>query len=243
MVWFDFPVRGSPGSATRTRAVLFHQFVTTTSSFLMKMCSVEGCDRQVHALGLCITCYNREYKRKYRQKPENRVKLNEYQRKYQQSEKSKIYHREYKRQPKYREWDRKWKRQRYTGFSPALVEELLTFQKGRCAICTVHLQLRGRTNDALRPDHCHTSGRPRGLLCNLCNRTLGGYETHQRPAGLRIEPYEIYLANPPVYQLFTVTSTVEVLELSTVPAATSAFTTTDATPTLPATLEAEGTLY
>jgi hypothetical protein len=36
-----------------------------------------------------------------------------------------------------------------------------------CAICK-----RGRGSRRLDRDHCHDTGRPRGLLCHRCNRTL-----------------------------------------------------------------------
>ena len=80
------------------------------------------------------------------------------------------------------------------GFSAELVVELLRIQAGACAICTVLLQ-RGSGPRGVHRDHCHVTGQPRGLLCRACNICLGFYEAHQRPAGLRIEPYEGYLSN------------------------------------------------
>lgn len=39
----------------------------------------------------------------------------------------------------------------------------------RCAICGAP----PREGRKLDRDHCHRSGEPRGLLCHVCNRTLG----------------------------------------------------------------------
>lgn len=49
-------------------------------------------------------------------------------------------------------------------------ERLWEEQSGRCAICTGELS-RGTGRYAV--DHCHTSGRIRGLLCSPCNTAIG----------------------------------------------------------------------
>jgi hypothetical protein len=44
-------------------------------------------------------------------------------------------------------------------------------QEGLCAIC-------GRPEPSgknMAVDHCHKTGKVRGLLCHLCNRSLGGF--------------------------------------------------------------------
>ena len=46
-------------------------------------------------------------------------------------------------------------------------EALVAKQEGKCAICNVH---KGNT---LVVDHCHKSGKVRGLLCSGCNTGLG----------------------------------------------------------------------
>jgi len=51
-------------------------------------------------------------------------------------------------------------------------EILLKAQEGRCAICGIHEDLLTR---ALAIDHCHTTGKIRGLLCNYCNPGLGSF--------------------------------------------------------------------
>lgn len=46
-------------------------------------------------------------------------------------------------------------------------------QGGRCAIC--HLS-EAENGKALALDHCHTTNRVRGLLCDLCNTGLGRFK-------------------------------------------------------------------
>ena len=45
-------------------------------------------------------------------------------------------------------------------------------QAGRCAICARMLGPGRHTN----VDHCHTTGKVRGLLCHKCNNGLGRFE-------------------------------------------------------------------
>ena len=57
--------------------------------------------------------------------------------------------------------------------------EFLVKQGGKCAICgnfeTVKRKSTGITFK-LCVDHCHTTGRVRGLLCNKCNLGLGKFK-------------------------------------------------------------------
>jgi hypothetical protein len=48
--------------------------------------------------------------------------------------------------------------------------EMLENQNYKCAICGNEDEVEGRR---LAIDHCHTSGKVRGLLCGKCNRGLG----------------------------------------------------------------------
>ena len=50
-------------------------------------------------------------------------------------------------------------------------EEIEKNQGGVCAICN------GKNNDRrLAVDHCHTTGKVRGLLCGNCNRGIGYFK-------------------------------------------------------------------
>lgn len=71
------------------------------------------------------------------------------------------------------------------GLSKEEYYSMLCTQKGCCLICGKH-QSKFKRNLAV--DHCHTTGRVRGLLCTTCNSGLGIYEKYK-------EQYEEYLKN------------------------------------------------
>lgn len=48
---------------------------------------------------------------------------------------------------------------------------LYSKQNGFCAVCNMNVP----TTDMV-VDHCHTTGKIRGLLCHLCNRGLGQFK-------------------------------------------------------------------
>jgi len=64
---------------------------------------------------------------------------------------------------------RKWNLQNRYKMTPAEVDAMRAKQNGCCAICAKDLQ-------KFHIDHCHTSGRVRGLLCHRCNTRLGGVD-------------------------------------------------------------------
>lgn len=50
---------------------------------------------------------------------------------------------------------------------------MLTKQGGLCAICQRALTIDGNRRDRACLDHCHLTGRIRGILCAPCNSGLG----------------------------------------------------------------------
>lgn len=52
---------------------------------------------------------------------------------------------------------------------------MLTAQNGKCAIC----KQSDASKKALAVDHCHKSGKVRGLLCGSCNVKLGWFENKE----------------------------------------------------------------
>lgn len=55
---------------------------------------------------------------------------------------------------------------------------LYASQEGTCAICKVPLSLYPKQNEheVAHVDHCHVSGKVRGLLCKTCNSGLGNFK-------------------------------------------------------------------
>ncbi len=62
------------------------------------------------------------------------------------------------------------------GISVSDYEEMLAKQNYSCKICGVSAEEEKlRTSKRLAVDHCHTTGRVRGLLCRKCNTGLGNF--------------------------------------------------------------------
>ncbi len=71
---------------------------------------------------------------------------------------------------------RKWHFKKLYGITVEEYDALLARQGGVCAICGQgEPNAHGRTGKQfkLSVDHCHDSGRIRGLLCQKCNRAIG----------------------------------------------------------------------
>ena len=64
-------------------------------------------------------------------------------------------------------------RLKLTGWTDQEYKTALIKQGYRCAICGRHA---GTLNKALCADHCHKTGKKRGLLCSNCNVALGRFD-------------------------------------------------------------------
>lgn len=63
--------------------------------------------------------------------------------------------------------------QRTYGITLAEYDSLFAAQGGKCAICLGDPKGRNAVNGRFDVDHCHKTGRVRGLLCGDCNTSLG----------------------------------------------------------------------
>lgn len=69
---------------------------------------------------------------------------------------------------KVRKKNRDWVRKQI-GCAPEDYDRMYEEQGGCCGICRLPF-------DMLCVDHCHETGRIRGLLCTTCNKSLGGFK-------------------------------------------------------------------
>lgn len=74
---------------------------------------------------------------------------------------------------RYRDKRREWNLQNKYGIGQEDYEKLLRLQGGCCAICKEVPDSEGK---AFPVDHCHVTGRVRGVLCHPCNRALGVFQ-------------------------------------------------------------------
>lgn len=77
-----------------------------------------------------------------------------------------------------------YSRRRVSGWTDEHHAAVSVSQNGICALCLKP----PKPGQSLFEDHCHTTGKPRGLLCCACNNSLGGYEKF-KPIADRVEAY------------------------------------------------------
>jgi hypothetical protein len=74
---------------------------------------------------------------------------------------------------------RHWLKSQY-GITPERYDEMIRASQGRCYVCAAACP----SVKSLAVDHCHDTGRVRGLLCWNCNRGIGTFQ--DSPELLRI---------------------------------------------------------
>lgn len=118
---------------------------------LLKMQATCHPDRKHKAFGLCPQCY--------RKRPDQRQKAAERLREWRERNPDRV-------NAQATDNRRRWLLQAY-GITLEAYTEMLVSQFGRCAICGD-----GPTRQNLNVDHCHETGKVRGLLCDPCNTAL-----------------------------------------------------------------------
>ena len=138
----------------------------------------------------------REYWRKYQQQPKRVA----YKKKWFEANKERHAEQQrarYRANPeKYRQYFRNHRIKKVYSLSEREYAEMVIRQGGKCGICGKEPSGEWHGDRSLNIDHCHATGKLRGLLCNKCNRAIG-------ILGDTVESIErvmSYLKNPPVEQ-------------------------------------------
>lgn len=120
----------------------------------------------------CRNCAKINHKKWYNKNRKKRIKQTEQYRKdnFERLDKKRKEHYKLNRQ-KYADTERANRLLRNYGISTAQYESMKEKQKNVCAIC-FKKETTGKIK-RLRVDHCHSTGKVRGLLCNKCNIGIG----------------------------------------------------------------------
>lgn len=110
---------------------------------------------------------SRDYQRAWKEKNPN--KGAEYQARYRAKNLAKCKEREKSWRDQNREYRRSKRLQVRYGLTAEQYDAALAKQDGGCAIC----RLPSRDGRRLAVDHCHYTGKLRGLLCFHCNTAIG----------------------------------------------------------------------
>lgn len=73
---------------------------------------------------------------------------------------------------RYRELSRKWHLKSQYGLSVVDYDQMLTEQEEKCKVCKIKFDLEDQ-NRRPHVDHCHNTGKVRGILCFTCNTAIG----------------------------------------------------------------------
>jgi hypothetical protein len=119
----------------------------------------------------------KQIERDYNNSPERKIKLKEYRQveehKVKERESGKRYHEKNPNVSKNRHLKRKF------GITIEEYNSMLKSQNGVCAICKINetsIRVKNNRHIDLSIDHCHKTGKVRGLLCFKCNSSLGKFK-------------------------------------------------------------------
>jgi tetratricopeptide (TPR) repeat protein len=119
----------------------------------------------------------RQYQKAYRENPENKEQIRQRKKAHRENPENKEqirqYQKAYRENPEVRERVRGSHRRRRYGLTEDQYRAMYEAQEGRCANpgCRTPLDLLPALY--VHVDHCHKSGKVRGILCHNCNKTLG----------------------------------------------------------------------
>lgn len=139
---------------------------------------------------ICIDCkkaYDIEFVKKnlerlrdagleYRKRPSTKARKKRYDKKYRNDNKERVFGNKlnYKQDGRAKDRARKNLLKRKYNLTQEDYERMCKDQNGQCLICNTD-DFKGKGNK-LYIDHCHKTGKIRGLLCSSCNVGLGNFK-------------------------------------------------------------------
>jgi hypothetical protein len=131
-----------------------------------------------------IAAYNKEYFARPEVKERAKIRNAQYRKRraeYKKTEAGRVAEKRYRQTTRVKSAYRNRLKTRY-GLTPEEVEQMKLDQNGMCGICI-------REPKTWHIDHCHQTGKVRGMLCGSCNMALGLLKDSER----RIINAAIYL--------------------------------------------------
>jgi hypothetical protein len=137
-------------------------------------CVIEGCRGKHHANGLCAKHANQQWHAEHLEASRARHKA--------ARDARIVEHRAAKRAWSARNPGKESEShyRRKFGQPKELFEQMLRDYGNKCAMCGEHIERLGHSKGVV--DHCHCSGKVRGILCSRCNASLGHYEAVRETA-------------------------------------------------------------
>ena len=121
----------------------------------------------------CDNRYSREYSKK--NQPHKWKHVRAYHKRYREEHKSEIRNKYYKR---------------VFGITEDEFRAMVKRQKNSCAVCKEPIDMEDKYSFNI--DHCHDTGKVRGILCSKCNRGIGFFNNSEQ----RLLSAARYLLNP-----------------------------------------------
>lgn len=121
----------------------------------------------------CTKLKNRERSARHRENPEYLAEQAIYQKEYRARTKDqRKQYLEENKEARSKNQRTQFLRKKY-GITQKDFETMLAAQLGCCKICGEQPNLTNTKHNSLSVDHCHVTGKVRGLLCDRCNKGIG----------------------------------------------------------------------
>lgn len=151
----ELVTRAGPVSLTRDAGPIGKADRMKTIELTTRVCSHPGCGEKHKAHGLCVRHYRATEGYKSSKRAAKKARL--------------------AASPEKRRSESRGKKLRTYGLRQADFASMLTRQGNACAICCMPCPVFA----SLCVDHCHITGKVRGLLCRRCNTALGMFGDSQ----------------------------------------------------------------